>query len=449
MEYMPLKRKNTNHRNKQKLKEKKKHNLKQKTFKLEIIFKSVMILILILYDISLFSFNIIFPLLLDETEAFQEILSFEKNINLNEDIFYKFLEINEQNKLIEENIKFEKVKNPIISIVMMVYNQAHCLHRCLRSIQNQSLKNIEIIIVDDCSLDNSVELIKEYQKEDPRIILLEHDANRGMIKTRTDGVRKAKGKYITSIDGDDTFIHKDILKNSLYIAEKANLDIVEFSKYTYKKGKFIEKYYFDFPGIDLNYIVYQPELKTKFISSANKNNRFNLENKQIIGKFIKNNLYKKAMRYVGKKYTEYYINFAEDTIFSISLFHLANSYYLMKEIGYLYDRGEKVKYIPKEKNIICKVVDKIKDFDKLKYIKFLVEKVGNNLKEQIFVYKELLSVNFLSYLYNIKLEKRHYEIMLKILEKFFTLEFLKKPQKDYLIELKNRVMKKKIRDNFD
>ena len=121
----------------------------------------------------------------------------------------------------------------------------------------------------------------------------------------------------------------------------------------------------------------------------------------------------------------------------------------MKEIGYIYDRGEKVKYIPKEKNIICKVVDKIKDFDKLKYIKFLVEKVGNNLKEQIFVYKELLSVNFLSYLYNIKLEKRHYEIMVKILEKFFTLEFLKKPQKDYLIELKNRVMKKKIRDNFD
>ena len=156
---------------------------------------------------------------MDENKAFQEILSFEKNINLSEDIFYEFLEINEQNKLIEENIKFEKVKNPIISIVMMVYNQAHCLHRCLRSIQNQSLKNIEIIIVDDCSLDNSVELIKEYQKEDPRIILIEHDANEGMIKTRTDGVRIAKGKYITSIDGDDTFIHKDILK-IVYILQK-------------------------------------------------------------------------------------------------------------------------------------------------------------------------------------------------------------------------------------
>jgi cellulose synthase/poly-beta-1,6-N-acetylglucosamine synthase-like glycosyltransferase len=171
-----------------------------------------------------FSFEIITSLLFNEKEAFKEILSFEKNINLSEDIFYEFLEINNQNKLIEEKIKFEKSKKPFISVVMMVYNQAYCLHRCLRSIQNQSLKNIEIIIVDDCSLDNSVELIKEYQKEDPRIMLIKHDANRGKIKTRSDGMRKAKGKYIASIDGDDAFIHKDILKNSLYIAEKGNLD---------------------------------------------------------------------------------------------------------------------------------------------------------------------------------------------------------------------------------
>ena len=55
-----------------------------------------------------------------------------------------------------------------------MYNQAHCIYKGLRSVQNQSIKNIEIIIVDDCSLDNSIELIKEYQKEDPRIILISH-----------------------------------------------------------------------------------------------------------------------------------------------------------------------------------------------------------------------------------------------------------------------------------
>ena len=224
MENMPLKKRKTNHRNKHKLKNQKRKNTKQKKFKIEIISKYAIIFILIISDISLFSLYITFPLLNNEVEAFQEILDFEKNINLTDNIFYEFLKINEENKLIEENVKFEKSKNPIISVIMTVYNQAHCLHKCLRSIQNQSLKNIEIIIVDDCSLDNSVELIKEYQKDDTRIIIIKHDANRGKIKTRSDGMRKAKGKYIASIDGDDAFIHKDILKNSLYIAEKGNLD---------------------------------------------------------------------------------------------------------------------------------------------------------------------------------------------------------------------------------
>ena len=332
---------------------------------------------------------------------------------------------------------------------MMVYNQAHCLHRCLRSIQNQSLKNIEIIIVDDCSLDNSVELIKEYQKEDSRIILIEHDANRGMIKTRTDGVRKAKGKYIASIDSDDAFSHKDILKNSLYIAEKGNLDIVEFPKQIVRGGIFLERAY-DFPDLDLNYIVHQPELKTKFVP-INKtfNSNFYLTNRQIIGKLIKNNLYKKAINYIGKEYTEDYINFGEDTIFVISFFNLANSYYLMKELGYLYYKGENIKYIPKEGNKVCKVVDKIKNFDQFKYTKFLVEKTGHNLNEQMIAYKQLILVNVLYHIYNLKLDSRHYKIMLKVLDKCLTFEFLSKRKKDFIIELKNKVLKKKKRDNID
>ena len=349
-------------------------------------------------------------------------------------------------------MKFEKVNNPIISVVMMVYNQAYCLHKCLRSIQNQSLKNIEIIIVDDCSLDNSVELIKEYQKEDPRIILIEHDANEGMIKTRTDGVRIAKGKYITSIDGDDTFIHKDILKNSLYIAEKGNLDIVEFQKQIYYQGKLCQKLD-DFPGIDLNYIVHQPELRNKFITpiSTNKLNRssFDLINRNIIGKLIKKKLYKKAIKHVGKEYTEDYINEAEDRIFAISFFHLANSYYLMKELGYMYFVYKKFKYFPNEKSKVCKETDKIKKFDWYKYTKFMVENTGNDLKEQLAAYKQLISLDFLYQIYNVKLDARHYKIMLKILDTSLSFEFLNKRKKDNLIELKNKVLKRKKINNID
>ena len=438
MEYTPLKKKNRNRRNKSKLKGKNRENKEQGNFVLKIIFKTIFIFIFILFDtISILHLSKTF-FLFDENKAFHEILSFEKNINFSEDIFYEFLEINEQNKLIEDNIKFEKFESPDISVVMLIYNQAHCLHRCLRSIQNQSLKNIEIIIVDDCSLDNSVELIKEYQKEDPRIILKEHDANRGMIKARTDGARIAKGKYITSIDGDDAFIHKDILKNSLYIAEKGNLDIVEFSKYIFYGGRFKQKSY-EFPELNLSYIIKQPELRTKFIW-IDKFNNYHLINEQIIGKLIKNKLYKKAMKYVGKRYTEDYINRAEDRIFIVSFFHLANSYYLMKEIGYLYYKGKKVKYSPNEKSKKCKVIDKIKDFDHFKFTKFLVENTGNNLKEQMVAYNQITSLNFFYQINNKKMEKRHFKIMLKILDKSSTFEFLSQEKKEYIMKIKNKIL---------
>ena len=89
----------------------------------------------------------------------------------------------------------------------------------------QTLKNIEIIIVDDCSLDNSIDVIEQYMKEDNRIILLKHKRNGGKIKSRSDGVKIAKGKYISILDGDDSFSNKNILYNSFSIAILGNLDI--------------------------------------------------------------------------------------------------------------------------------------------------------------------------------------------------------------------------------
>ena len=210
---------------------------------------------------------------------------------------------------------------------MTVYNQAHCLHKCLRSIQNQSIKNIEIIIIDDCSLDNTTEVIKEYQKEDPRIVLISHHSNEGTIKSRTDGIRKAKGRYITIIDGDDSLIYKDILKHSLYIALKANIDAVEFKHAIINEGK-IKRVINNYSFTNTTKIIYQPELRTKFIFIQNKNAFFN-RNRLICGKLIKNELFQKMLMYIGNKYTEDYIIEAEDTIMAISLFHLANSYYIM------------------------------------------------------------------------------------------------------------------------
>ena len=151
--------------------------------------------------------------------------SFIKNFFTNQiSDMKKFREINCKNILLN-NISFHKNEYPDVSIIITVYNQANCFHSALRSVQNQSLKNIEIIIIDDCSLDNSAEEIEKYMKEDNRIIFLKHESNDGKIKSRSDGIRMAKGKYITIIDGDDSLSDENILYNSFTIASLADLDV--------------------------------------------------------------------------------------------------------------------------------------------------------------------------------------------------------------------------------
>ena len=162
--------------------------------------------------------------------------------SINDSEIKKFWDIN--NNMLKNKEIYEKTKIPEISIIVLIYNQANCIHKCLRSIQNQSLKNIEIIIIDDCSQDNSTEIIEEYKKTDNRIILIKHDSNDGKIKSRSDGIRNANGKYIAFIDGDDSFIHQDILMNSLNIANIADLDVTEFRISLYEKQKFINTFHF-------------------------------------------------------------------------------------------------------------------------------------------------------------------------------------------------------------
>lgn len=111
-----------------------------------------------------------------------------------------------------------------ISIVVPVYNTEKYLKRCLESISKQSLKEIEIIIVNDGSPDNSHSIIKEYEEKDSRIKVI-NKKNGGISSARNEGIKLASGKYIIHIDSDD-FIEQNYFKDMYEKAEKDNLDIV-------------------------------------------------------------------------------------------------------------------------------------------------------------------------------------------------------------------------------
>lgn len=129
-----------------------------------------------------------------------------------------------------------------LSIVIPVYNTAEYLTECLDSIINQTYSNIEIICVDDCTPDNSAEIIKEYAAKDNRIKYIKHSENKKQGAARNTGIDAASGKYITFIDSDDYLSYKYVYEKCISLMEKNNADIITFSFTSFDAENNTEKY---------------------------------------------------------------------------------------------------------------------------------------------------------------------------------------------------------------
>src|SRR4051812_26915687 len=92
---------------------------------------------------------------------------------------------------------------PVASVVMPCFNAAPFVEDSVRAVLAQTLSDLEIIIVEDCSRDHSVEILHRLAREDARIRVIVHPRNRGASRSRNDGIRVARGKYIGFCDADD------------------------------------------------------------------------------------------------------------------------------------------------------------------------------------------------------------------------------------------------------
>ena len=111
-----------------------------------------------------------------------------------------------------------------VSVIVPVYNVENYIAKCLDSLVNQTLKDIEIIVINDGSPDNSEEIIKKAQEKYKNIIYLKKE-NGGVSSARNYGLKKATGEYIYFLDGDD-YLLNDALENFYNKAKSGDFDMV-------------------------------------------------------------------------------------------------------------------------------------------------------------------------------------------------------------------------------
>ena len=116
------------------------------------------------------------------------------------------------------------MSNPTVSVIIPVYNAQDGIKQCLDSLLNQSFTDFEIILLNDGSTDNSLEVIKKYAAVNDFIRVIDKE-NEGVAKTRNKGIQLANGKYIVFIDNDD-FVDSDYLERFYNAIDQEQLDIV-------------------------------------------------------------------------------------------------------------------------------------------------------------------------------------------------------------------------------
>lgn len=109
---------------------------------------------------------------------------------------------------------------PVVSVFIPVYNASDFLHRCLDSVLQQTFQDFEIIAVDDCSLDNSLDILLDYSRKDSRIHVFQNSENCGVSITCNNAIKQTRGEFLARLDSDDAFMPDKLASQYQFFKEK-------------------------------------------------------------------------------------------------------------------------------------------------------------------------------------------------------------------------------------
>ena len=221
--------------------------------------------------------------------------------------------------LLHKIVFYKKNNNhiPKVSVFMAVYNKENYLHNTIESLQNQTLKDIEIIAVDDCSTDNSLKVLQEMAKKDSRIKVVNYEKNRGPLYARALGILNSKGEYLLNIDSDDILYGNDTLEFLYNRANKSNIDVILYSRLITHPNGFKQV---NIRCNSFDRIIRQPELYQIAFNQYNQ-----LSDYLIWNKFIKKEVYLRAYKAYEKRINgENWIHY-DDNIWGVLIHKYANT----------------------------------------------------------------------------------------------------------------------------
>jgi glycosyltransferase involved in cell wall biosynthesis len=231
------------------------------------------------------------------------------------------------------NITIIKTEKPKISAIMTFYNNRKTISRAIKSIQNQNISDIEIILINDFSTDNSLSIVENIQKNDSRIKIINNKKNMGTLFSRSIGVFSSKGKYIFHLDGDDMFLDEDVFSTIMNIAEKGGFDIVSFKCIYLGYGNNILTNQINDNYLNFHYdnkVLFQPDLGVYPVKPGKTKGKYKVIENFLWSKCIKTDVYQTTLNKIGKERYSRYMRYEEDRTVLYALFNVAES---MKFVG--------------------------------------------------------------------------------------------------------------------
>lgn len=267
-------------------------------------------------------------------------------------------------------------KKVLISIIMPIYNAEEYLDDSIQSILSQKEDNYELLLIDDGSVDNSLKIIKKYEKENKNIRVISRK-NKGILKTRLEGIENAIGEYIMFVDADDR-LPSNVLSTYLKYLSKKKYDIIRGNYELISDKKYIKKIEFD----SLKEVTkehYEEKVYLDFLTGPKYNS--------IWRTLVKKDLF--------KLYSDIMISMGDDQALVLSTLNNSNNILLIPDIVYSYRINESS--ITNTKNIEkkCRNYDDIYELYNKIIIPFFINLDNKNLLKKAYTrYLRDCNMNF-------------------------------------------------------